>query len=381
MKKILFVSINDHVIWGGSEVLWSEAALRIAKEDNVEVAFTVKKWPETPIHLQKLIDVGCVDLRWEEPIKKKKSLFERVVDKLTGADKRRKRALHFSMTALDKYNPTLVVISLGDHNVGFNWTNELRKRKIDYVLVPQLVKDAHIPDEVSERYKDLKKGYENAKMICCVSNDNLALLEKQFGLSFKNTTIVNNPIRSPKAPINYPESNVFNIACVASLNFNHKAQDVILGVMKNEKWQNRPIHINLYGNGPHKTLLLQLIEKWGVKNVSLEPFSEIDDIWSKNHMLLLPSRMEGLSLSLLEAFNFERTVLTTDLGDASRFIEDGITGYLLEFPTVKLLDAKLEQAWNNRDDWEKMGKLGKEKMLKSIKKDPVEAFSNTLLVI
>ena len=378
-KKILFVSGNDHVEWGGSEVLWSQTALNLVQKENFEIAFCVKRWPETPEHLQKLIDAGCIDLRWDLPGKVKRTLQRRMLDRVLKRNNKRTVSIHYSLKALERYDPSLVVISMGDHNWGYRWMNELCKRGVDYILLPQLVKDAMVPDENTNQYKFLKQGYLNAKYVCCVSYDNLKLLEKQFAHTFENVKIVNNPIHHPEYTIEYPSCEVYHLACVASLNLNHKAQDIILELMRIDKWQRRNIQIHLYGNGPHRRILQRLIDKWTLKNVMIEPFTEIERIWAKNHMLLLPSRMEGLSLALLEALNFERMVLTTNLGDASRFIDNGISGFLLEYPTVKLLDEKMEEAWEKRAQWKEMGKLGKKKLLNIIKVDPVQSFSEFLI--
>jgi len=297
------------------------------------------------------------------------------MDRMINTRNKNTFSIHHSLRALERFEPSLVVISMGDHNGGHMWMNELRNRGIEYILLPQLIKDAMVPEDPLQ-YMVLKQGYLNAKFICCVSYDNLKLLEKQFVHSFDNVKIFRNPIRHPKNTIEYPQSEIYYLACVASVNFNHKAQDVILEVMRKEKWQERNIQVHLYGNGPHIGIAKELINKWSIKNITVEPFTDINEIWAKNHLLILPSRMEGLSLAMLEALNFERAVLTTNLGDASRFIDDGINGFLLEYPTVKLLDEKLEEAWQMRENWKEMGKAGKKKLLKLIKEDPVQSFSD-----
>ena len=60
-------------------------------------------------------------------------------------------------------------------------------------------------------------------------------------------------------------------------------------------------------------------------------------IWKKNVACIMPSRMEGQSLAMLEAMSFGRMIIATAVGDAPRLIKDGETGFLIDAPTFALL--------------------------------------------
>jgi glycosyltransferase involved in cell wall biosynthesis len=147
-----------------------------------------------------------------------------------------------------------------------------------------------------------------------------------------------------------------------------------------KKWKDRTLHINLYGDGPNKEQIIRLIDLYGLKEkVTLVGYVlSKADIWKDNHGLILPSRMEGQSLAMLEAMAYGRMVISTKVGDAERLVNHNKTGFLVDAPTVEFIDKALENAWNRREDWIKMGKLSQTHLFEIIKKDPVVDFSERL---
>ena len=51
MKKVLFTTLNDHVNWGGSEVLWSNTAIELSKY--YQVSALIKKWDKEAEQIKK----------------------------------------------------------------------------------------------------------------------------------------------------------------------------------------------------------------------------------------------------------------------------------------------------------------------------------------
>ncbi|WNH09625.1 glycosyltransferase [Thalassobellus suaedae] len=94
--------------------------------------------------------------------------------------------------------------------------------------------------------------------------------------------------------------------------------------------------------------------------------------------MVIPSRMEGQSLAMLEAMAYGRMVISTKVGDAERLVKHNETGFLIDAPTVALIDLALEKAWKERTNWVEMGKLSRKHLFEMIQKDPVIDFSNKL---
>ncbi|MBK9763824.1 MAG: glycosyltransferase family 4 protein [Flavobacteriales bacterium] len=120
--------------------------------------------------------------------------------------------------------------------------------------------------------------------------------------------------------------------------------------------EDRSLWLNLYGEGTGRRVLERNIARLRLHRVKLH--GHVPDrsvIWSKNHAALFASRMEGLSLALLEALALGRMVVSTDVGGAREHIVDGHTGFMVPFPSADALDVTLERAWLVRDQWDGMG--------------------------
>ncbi len=376
MKNIIFISDNDHVPWGGSEVLWTEIASRILSAESYEVGISPRKWRNQHPRITALLDSRAQDFRrtGDRPVPTLKKIANRLLPwKMQWKPQKEDRLI------LKKAAPDFAVLSLGDHNSGVAWMKLFRELDIPYALIVQLVKEGHIPSSDEQYYFDLKRGYQRAKKVLCVSKDNRHLLEKQFATCLPNTITIHNPIPDTSDIPEFPELGTANLAVVASLNVNHKGQDVLLDVLRQDKWKARDLSVNFYGTGPHERMLRELAAHWDITNISFEGHKSIKEIWSRNHIFLLPSRMEGLSLAFLEACYYKRASIVTNLGDSSSFIADNVSGFLVKAPTAELLDETMERAWHRRADWKAMGQLSRHRLEDLIVSDPVESATQIIL--
>jgi glycosyltransferase involved in cell wall biosynthesis len=148
------------------------------------------------------------------------------------------------------------------------------------------------------------------------------------------------------------------LACVARIHFGSKSQDLVLRVLRQPKWRSRPLRVSLWG-ADHGSLkqVRRLIELYGLENQVCYAgvHDNIEALWSEHHGLLLPSRVEGNSLALIEAMLCGRIAITTKVGRAAELIVDNKTGFLAPAPTAELLDETLERAWQSRHEWQAMG--------------------------
>ena len=302
MRRIAFVSTNDWIPWGGSEVFWSELAKLLAQR-GYDVAYSVKRWEPVPEHIRHLQHIGATGfLRSEEW--QSLGRWKRVVNRFLPFQYQFKPDHLRPHKILTEFRPDLVFLSLGDHNASVDWMEECFRLGIPYALIVQLVKEAACPYEMADRYYSrIRCGYLNARRVLCTSLDNIRILEKQFATRLENSELIYNPIKRLSRSVSYPEQATYGIAVVASLNYNHKGQDVLFEALRGDRWRNRPVEFNLYGEGPHAQVLKTLRDHWRLENVHLRGFQSLESIWGSNHIFLLPSRMEGLSLAFLEAMN------------------------------------------------------------------------------
>ncbi|MBL7983245.1 MAG: glycosyltransferase family 4 protein [Flavobacteriales bacterium] len=370
--NILFISTNDHMPWGGSEVLWTRAALAMAKRGH-RVTASVRRWDPRHKGIEALAQGGVVlherervaldHSRWQKAWAQWRQGFVRQF-----ADNR--------WSVLDQQRPDLAVISLGDHldEPFLQYAERLLRMQVPYVVVVQLVHPyADVTDELAERFI---KAYAGARQVVFVSEQNRAIAELQLGHIFTNAVVVPNPIDAERAeaPLAFPSTGQgHRLAMVGALTPFHKGHDVVLQVMARPKWKQRELYVDLFGDGRARNVIERNIKALGIERVRLcgyEPDKQV--IWGTHHAALFASRMEGLSLALLEAMAFGRPVIATTVGDAQRFIRDGENGYLATPGDADALDAAMERAWENRSAWQTMGSAAFETFARMQPTDPVQ---------
>ena len=371
MKRILFISSNIHTPWGGSEVLWHKTAVfLLLQKKGIKTVVIAKKWPGVPHHIQEITDAGghIYDLPVlpATPVEYLRAKFRRSINK-------QKQAL------LQKISPDLIVHSMGKSFEGGDWMDIAHELAIPYVNLVQLSSELQWPgnDEVDQYIN----GYNNAHRNFFVSHSNRDTVRRQLGLELTNSNIVRNPILIPRKVIPYPGTRQgYNLALPAQLVPIHKGQDLLFDVLSGSKWQKRPIHLNLYGDGDHRKSLQRYSQYLGLNNIHFRGYAHnIEKIWAHNHILIMSSRMEGLPLTLVEAMSCGRAAIVTGVAGMTECVEDGNTGFIAKAAQPDCLDYALERAWRKKDDWQEMGLLAASKIKELIPFDPVEEFAETLM--
>ncbi len=365
MTKIGFVSVMESYSWGGSEELWSRAAIRLL-ERGFTVGANVKGWPETPEPLQRLEEAGGQIAR--------RAGDSSIVGKII-------RRVSKPPTAwLDSFRPDFVVISDGMNFGGDHWMRECVAKNIPFVTVSHAANENFWPwDEIAA---DLGPCFARAKANFFVSQGNLELTRKQFAAPLENGQVVRNPFSVPYdvAPP-YPEfSGVWKMACVGRLAPEAKGQDVLFDVLRQDKWRQRPLAVSLWGAGPQRELLASLIKMYRLENVKLCGVTpHVVSIWEENHALVLPSRYEGLPLVVVEAMLCGRLCIVTDVAGNKELLEDNVTGFIATAPHAACLDEAMERAWARREDWQAMGQAAAISVREQVPPDPIEAFVEKIL--
>ena len=367
--KIVFITTLSGAPWGGSEELWSGAASRMRSE-NHDVAASVVPWPKLSPRIDHLGKAG-VEIYVRDNLNR--SLPKRIWRKLASNGSKD----HQWLTAK---RPDLVVISQGGIADGLEWMMFCRQERIPFVSVVQCNAESFWPSD--ETAKNLATAYKSARMVFCVAQKNLELLQRQIGTELSNGTVVRNPFNvPPDVPPHWPTPNgSWNLACVARLEPAAKGQDILFEVLSLPKWRDRPLKVNLYGSGPCELTLKTLAINLQLSSVHFH--NHVDDvrsIWECNQLLILPSRYEGLPLALVEASLCARPALVTDVSDARELCVDNKTGFVASAPTVKSLDEAFERAWLLRERWHEMGQAARARAETLIPVDPVGDFCKQLV--
>ncbi len=362
--KFYFVTTMEGWQWGGSEELWSQAAVQLKREGHKVQATTA----HMPLHSQKLAALIRQGIKVEARGAPRRDTWR----KLTPLARK-------GFDRLKAFNPDLVVISQGYNAGGFDWAKNCTAAGIPYVIIVQCnYENWWFSDDTLD---DAVAAYSHAQKVCCVSNGNLSLLRIQTGEALPNAEVVWNPysVSPERAPAWPAQEDTFQLACVARLEMLAKGQDLLLRILACDKWRSRPVQLNLYGAGHYERSLRRMAEMLHLSNVSFQGHvHNVESIWAANHMLILPSRYEGLPLALVEAMWCGRPAIVTDVGGNAEICVDNATGFVASAPTVASVDEALERAWQRRGEWQAMGLAARARAEALVPRNSIELFADKL---
>jgi len=356
----------DGAAWGGSEDLWGNTALHLANRGVYDVRVNVSRWSEVPPLVSKLSEARAVVTR--RPLRHTTS--QKVKRSVLGET---------AYKWLDANRPDFVLVSQGGNVDGVEWMLECAQRGIPYACIAQMANDDYWPP-----YDIVKRNaaaYTQAQASYFVSRANRELTERQLACRLPNASVVHNPYHvNYEADPPWPATEgVIKLACVGRLAPNAKGQDLILEVMSMEKWRKRPLQVTLFGSGPCRESIAALAAMLNVTSVHFGGFeSSVENIWATHHALILPSRFEGLPLSVVEAMLCGRVCIVTDIAGNAELLEDNLTGFVAAAPSARSLDEALERAWQRRTEWQEMGQAARKHCRQLIPQDPIGEFAKTL---
>jgi glycosyltransferase involved in cell wall biosynthesis len=365
--RFAFISTMRGFPWGGSEELWSQAAVRL-KRTGHDAQASVAYWPRLSDKVTMLTHHG---IRLRTHASPQAGPVRRVWDKLSLSNRR-------NYGWLKRFNPDLVIISQGHNSGGFDWAKVCREAAIPYAII------VHCNSETwwfGERFGEAVASYTAARNVFCVSRNNLDLLRLQVGEPLLNAEVVRNPCNvSPECPPKWPdESGGWRLACVARIDPAAKGQDLLLQILGRPEWRDRSVELSLFGSGPDELALRRLAGMLQLNNVHFRGHvNDIRSIWEQNHLLVLPSRYEGLPLALVEAMWCGRPAVVTDVGGNAELCVDNETGFVAPAATVPCFAGTLQRAWERRTEWPQMGLAAQARVENQMPKDPVALFCERL---
>jgi len=371
--------------WGGSEELWAKSVPYLL--DNGIRNITVYKNEINKQHPEfiKLINKG-ISLKelWPQTSLTKK-VYLKLADlvyqfrgKLNLTRYQPNRVASRLVKYFKKNKPDFAIISQGINFDGLAFAYECLKLNIPYIIVCHKAVDFYWPDEKERAF--MRETLLNAKKCLFVSQHNLTLTEEQFGVRLTNSEIVINPVKVKVDPQPYPDvSEGFKLACIGRLFVIDKGQDVLLRILNQEKWRERNLSVSFIGKGPDQDGILEMAKLLNVQNISFGGFNgDIKEIWKHHHALILPSRSEGLPLTIIEAMSLGRVSIVTNAGGNAEVLEEGVTGFVGEC-NEKEFEEAMERAWQKRDEWEAMGKKSAEYISKIIPENPEKIFADLVV--
>jgi glycosyltransferase involved in cell wall biosynthesis len=366
--KIAYVSTLKSSSWGGSEELWYKSAKEALKKNHIVGVF-VYKWKNDAQQITELINSGAIIFRR----KKFQKFLTRMIIKLFNSFLHKMPLFYNPYKSIFSFKPDLIVITDGSTYYTANdpsLVQILKEYRGKYIIICQGNTAYHFPEDREAAIQ----LFENSKEIIFVSENNRKLALHQLGFNLSKTSLIQNPCNLSTYEIRPLPSNkggIINCAIIGRLCTSDKGQDIVIAMMAEEFWRKSNLHIYIYGKGNDRSHLQALIKFYDVaEKVSLEGFSEIEEVWERNHCLLLPSIQEGTPLTLLEALVIGRICVVTDVGGNSEWIEDNINGFIAEAPTQKLISRKMKMAVGEYARWDEIASEAHTSAIKKLDFNP-----------
>lgn len=380
-KKVAIISSCTED-WGGSEELWGRT---IPFLQDKGYGITVYKSHINLHHpeFSKLSDKGVRFRSFGEHKPFITRNFLRVLNKL---DSLRGRDNFFTfinnpwvnnlIKLLKKNKPAFAVISQGINFDGLGYGYACRLLQIPYVIIAQKAVDFYWPGQHDR--PEMKKILKDATACYFVSKHNLRLTEEQFGERLTNAHVIFNPLKIGSL-LPYPDTNAgFRLACVGRLFVLDKGQDLLIRILSSKKWKERPVHITFAGTGVDEAALKEMAKLLDVKNISFAgQITDINSLWQQHHALILPSRSEGLPLSMVEAMAAGRIAITSKAGGNTELIEENVTAFS-GYPNETSFEEAMERAWEKREQWAEMGREAARQITAVVPSSPEREFANHL---
>lgn len=369
---ILFVSANKG--GGGSEELWLQTALLLSQGGQQVSALTA--WTQDASRRVKQLETAGIS---HQSLAGGSNLLNRVLARIWPSRFSAKGRVSQHLSALA---PDLVLFSSGTSLDGLELLESIAASKVPYAVVTHLVSTDHWPDDLTaERMVRLFSG---AKRFWAVSRHNLELLETQLAHRIPHACIARNPFLVKGFPTPMPGeagSSLVRFAIPARLHPRTKGHDILLRVLSQRKWKDRHWEASIFGSGAHGERLKALASMLGIEDKVrfCGQTSDIQFLWESHHALLLPSRHEGLPLTLVEAMWAGRVVIAQPAGGIAELLNDGQTGFLAEGIGEKFFDEVMERAWSQRSRWQEIASAAAGHIRTVIPEHPEKIFARELL--
>lgn len=361
--KIGFVSVIREP-WGGSEELWAAAAHIFLNEGHSVVisAFNPRSIDKK---MEALMNKGATLIYRRGYVQPGLPVSKRVPKKvgIILTNKLLNPYLSFF-----KQKPDVIVYTGASDSIKEDpyFLELLYKTEIPLVLIHQGYLEYTRTFDYHEA-EVLKKALTSAKKNLFVADRNRIVLERFLAVRIPNSAIIRNPVNLEDiSAVSFPINLPIQFAMVANVLINHKGHDLVLELLSSEKWKLRDWHLNIFGNGLDLDYLKRLAAFYKLEDrITFHgKVSDIKALWRKNHILLMPSRFEGIPLAVVEAMLCARPTVATDVAGHTEWIRDGIDGYIAEGANTLSFDNAMEKAWQDKSRWEQIGRNAHEQALK-----------------
>jgi glycosyltransferase involved in cell wall biosynthesis len=366
--RVLFVSLIPSY-WGGSEVLWSQAALAMVRNGHQVSAFFALR--RTAPQIDALLAAGVQivagtlpPLRW----------WRRLL-------RRNRTSQQIYLETLSKVSPDLVIFSQCAVRDGISEMLACETRGLPFAVINQLVEPLVYP--VSFR-QQVSQAYQAAQQVWFVSPENQESVESFLATKLSRAVCIPNAYACAyESELPWPESSEpLRLALVARLEPDQKGHDLVIEALADPCWRDRPITVSFFGDGPAREALMAMSRHHRLTDkVNFAGTAEPQEIWKNHHALIMPSRYEGQSLSMLEAMLHGRPVIAAPAGGTRGLVDEGETGFLAARADLPAWKEAMERAWLQRATWPLLGRAAAARVRAHVSPDTGAAMAERILAL
>ena len=221
--------------------------------------------------------------------------------------------------------------------------------------------------------------YKNATRLIAISKETKEYAKKVFAYDDKDITIINHGVSLRFATTFSEEEKILfkkerHIPCdkiiiglVASIE-KRKGHDILLKAIYNLPQNIKSkIHVVFVGSskdGRTNGWLQELIDQYGEGRITCFPYQDPESYYKIFDIFVLPSRLEGFGLVVVEAMLSGCCVLRSNTEGAYEQIDSGVNGFIFENENIEQLTDLLSTLMQDSTLMHRIAKAGKEKALK-----------------
>ncbi len=344
--------------WGGSEILWVAAAGEALNQGH-EVLISVFDWSQQHSLINSLKNSGATMIL-------RRKFYPSFRDRF------KKKMLNFFLQVGNKSTYHDYFIQFESDQIFFNLAGGdeiatdadlmlfVRQTTTPYsIFIHSLSTERYFNDEIKNNFKFV---LDKAEYIFFTSKMQIDLLEWQLGIVIDNAKVINHPIRELTNSCKVRHRKDLNLAIIGSLVTRWKGQDSVIRILSKENWCHLNWHLNIYGDGPDRNDLEQMIKthRLSSKVTLLGHTDSINELFDENDLILIPSKQDSGPIVLFEAMFAGKPVVGSFMGAMPEYIVSGLNGVLADATDEISFEIAMWRAWQQREKWNEWGMKGRE---------------------
>jgi glycosyltransferase involved in cell wall biosynthesis len=201
--------------------------------------------------------------------------------------------------------------------------------------------------------------------VICLSDEWESYFQKQLGL--KNVKVLSNPIELPDLTNRQKESGRLELLFLGAVVPAKGIFDLVEYLSTNKYFKTGSIRLHIGGEGDNDQLNL-LLQKYGITA------SVIHHGWVENgvksklmnmiDVFILPSHIEALPMSILEAMSYAKPIISTKVGGIPSLVKEAYNGWLYDPSQIHQLDQVFDEIFADKAKLQAYGNNSRAEALK-----------------